>query len=299
MTMTQHTREFGFNPHMARSLRRGRTDKIGLLLNSSITYMTDYLADVMTGAALAAEPYGINLVLYTSTITSNDALSQICRAQEIDGAILIWSAGIDATIQTLTRENIPFVVLGRRVDQPGVSYIVPDNFGGAKSATRHLISMGHRRIGFLTRVEYGATNTDRLAGYCAALSDEGISIDEDFILPTRIEPDSGYHAMHLLLDRPNPPTAVLAFDDSVAMDALRAAMDRGCNVPEDIAIVGFDGLRTTMISKPGITTVSIPLNEMGAKAIELLLRLIANPDTAPEQHTVPVSLIIRASTVGE
>lgn len=298
MTMTQHTREFGFNPHVARTLRRGRTDKLGLLLNSSISFMTDHLADVMSGAALAAEPYGINLVLYTSTISSNEALGQICRAREIDGAILIWSAGIDATIQMLQHERIPFVVLGRRIDQPNVSYIVPDNFGGAKSATRHLISMGHRRIGFLTRVEYGATNTDRLAGYGAALSDEGIAIDEELILPTRIEPDSGYHATHLLLDRPNPPTAVLAFDDAVALDALRAAMDRGCNVPDDIAIVGFDGLRTTMISKPGITTVSVPLQEMGAKAIELLVRQIANPDAAPEQHTVPVSLIIRASTVG-
>lgn len=280
-------------------VRPESSDKIGLMINSSIAFISDYLADAMTGIASAAETHGLNVTLYTGMIAKPGIIHQVSRAREIGGAILFWSAGIDPAVEILLQEHIPFVVLGRRINHPAVSYFAPDNIGGTYSAIRHLIALGHRRIGFMTRAELGTTNTDRLAGFSTAMSDSGVPIDETLIVPTHIEPDSGYHAMHLLLDRPDPPTAVFAFEDSVALDAMRAAVDRGSRIPEDVAIVGFGGLRSAMTTIPSITTLAMPLKEVGAQAVELLIRLIHAPDSPPERQTVPVNLIIRASTIGE
>lgn len=294
----QTAQELGYHPSAAvRSLRRGRTDKIGLMVNNSISYMTDYIAEIVPGAAYTAEQYDKNLVFYTNAVHSEDAVRRICRSREIDGVILITSAGIEQVIDALLQERFPFVVLGRRVAQREVWHVAPDNVTGAKLLTQHLLSLGHRRIGFMARTELGTTHLDRLGGYVEALGDADIPIDEKLIVPTYIQPDSGYDAMHEILNRANPPTAVFAFHDFVAADALRYALDHGCHVPDDVAIVGFNGLKASMLTQPPLTTVEVPLQAMGALAVELLLKRINDPNAPSEQHIVPVKLLARASTV--
>ncbi len=293
--------QLGYQPNAAaRSLRRRRTDKIGLLINTSIAYMSDYVAQTIPGAASAAEARDSDLVLYTSAVGDPLAkLQRVCQSREVDGILLIWSDRTEEAIAFLqARTTIPYVVFGRRVADPTVSFVAPDNRTGAYELTRHLIELGHSKIGFTTRPALSTTNEDRLAGYKMALAEAGLPFDETYIVETAIEPQSGYLAMNALLDLSEPPTAVFAFHDYVAVDAHRAVLERGLRIPEDVAIVGFDGLRATLLTSPPITTVAYSLFEMGQRAIEILLQNIVDRHGESVQHIQPTSVLVRGSTSG-
>lgn len=293
----QKAREMGYEPSAsARNLRRGRTDKIGLLINHSLSYISEYLAEVIAGAAYCAEQNGMNITLYTSTVHHPDGLLRICRSGEIDGALLLWANPDEDMLQQLDDENMPYVLFGRRVSYPDASFVAPDNYDGAYKLTQHLIEQGHTRIGFMARTLHGLTHEDRFNGYCQALKDANIHGDPSLIVDTVIEPDSGYKAALKLLALDNPPTAIFAFYDLMAVDALRALHDKGISVPDDVAIVGYDGLFSSLITTPQITTVKQPLEDMGREAIKLLLNRIENPDMPPDRITYPVKMFVRGSS---
>jgi DNA-binding LacI/PurR family transcriptional regulator len=191
---------------------------------------------------------------------------------------------------------MPFIVFGRRSKHRNVSYIAPDNQDGAYRLTMHLIAQGHRRIGFTTRPQLGTVSEDRLAGYRQALEEAGLPVDPNLIIETVIEPCSGCRALEALLQLDDPPTALFAFYDLMAVDAAQAAQERHLRIPEDMAIAGFDGLRSSLITTPAITTVEQPLEEMGQRATEILLRHVRDGDTPAERITLPVKLIVRNST---
>ncbi|MEM6530204.1 MAG: substrate-binding domain-containing protein, partial [Chloroflexota bacterium] len=218
------------------------------------------------------------------------------RSREVDGMILLWSSEMRSMIDLLERENMPYIIIGRRSEREGTSYIAPDNFAGAKAITQHLIQLGHDRIGFMLRPALGTTNVDRFAGYRAALEEADLPLINDLVVDTAIEQRSGYHAMNTLLDLPHPPTAVFSFHDVVAVDAMVAATERGLRLPDDISITGFDGLRSSLITTPRLTTVRQPLHEIGQRTVSALLALVEDNSLPPIRELVPVQLEIREST---
>jgi len=282
----------------ARNLRRGRTDKVGLLINNPISFLSEYISEVMAGAALSAEQHGHNLVLYTTAVTNPGELKRICRARDVDGLILIFEPS-DAAISVLQQEGMPFVIFGRRINRPDVSFVATDNEDGAYQLTRHLISLGHQRIGFTTRPELGTVSEDRFAGYRRALEEAGISLESELIVETAVQPGSGRQAMEYFLELPYKPTALFAFYDLMAADAAQVAQEHGLHIPQDIAIAGFDGLRSSLISTPQITTVQQSLTEMGQQATSILLSQRENKTHPPEQIILPVKLLLRESTTGK
>ncbi len=288
--------ELDYHPSAAaRNLRRGRTDKIGLLINIPVSFISEYISEIISGSALIAEEHGHNLILYTTAVTNPNELKRICRAREVDGLVLIYEPSA-AAVAVLKTEKMPFVVFGRRCEHPDVSYIAPDNRTGAYELTMHLIEQGHRRIGFTTRPQLGTVSDDRFAGYRDALTVAGIAFEPELVIETAIGPRSGKGALERLLDLPDPPTAMFAFYDLMAIDAAEAAQERGLHIPDDIAIAGFDGLRSSMITSPRITTVQQPLPEMGRQATEILLNRIADNTQQPERRILPVQLKVRGST---
>jgi DNA-binding LacI/PurR family transcriptional regulator len=292
-------RALGYHPSAtAQSLRRQTTKKIGLVVNYPIGFIGEYLSRVMIGVALAAEREGYHIVLYTPIANPLDQLTRICRAREVDGLLLLWGDLTSENLTLMQSENIPFVVVARRVDEYEVPYVVGDNKGGALELTRHLLSLGHRRIGFTSWGRERTTNLDRLAGYQQALAEANIPIDDDLIVTITRDPENRYAAIIKLLDLPEPPTAVFAFHDYVAIQALRAATDRGLRVPEDIAIAGFDGMYSSLITSPPLTTVKHPVQEIGQQAVEILLKHIADPNLPPQQALLPTELVPRKSTIG-
>jgi len=292
----------GYQPNAtARSLRRRCTDKIGLLLffqtrDSILT--TEYCFELIRGVALTAEKYGYNLVLYTTIAHREDQLKRVCGAQEVDGFILLGAGRLSKAIALLSGETTPFVVLNRRVKRPDVSFIAPDNVAGARAAVRHLLELGHRRIGYIGRPDDPETDTDRLTGYRQALAEFDVPFDEQLVIPVSFELGSGCQAMNALLDLPTPPSAVFVFNDRLAIEALRAVNERGMQVPDDVALVGFDDIHSTQVTTPPLTTVHQPLLEMGSQAMQALLTHLTGESLAPIRLTLPVHLIVRGSTVG-
>lgn len=292
----QAARERGYAPRAAaRNLRRGRTDKIALFLNTSIDYVVDYLSATIPGAVRRAQGYGKNLLLYTLTDDDPEPLLQVCRAGEIDGVILFASHYDRGTIEELLASQFPFVVMGRAIEDERVSYVAPDNYDGAFRATRYLAQQGHRRIAFLSRPELDTAHEARSRGYRDALRAAGIEPDERLIVPTRIEAESGRAPTRALLALPQRPTAIFAFHDQVAVDAIQEVKAAGLAIPQDVAVMGFDGLRSGLMTQPTLSTVRQPLERIGERVVEIIQQRITEPDGPAVQEVVPVALELRES----
>lgn len=298
MRVIDASQALGYVPSAAaRNLRLKRTEKIGFSFSFPFQWISDYVSGLIAGAVTAAEQQGYNLTIYPSKEDQVDQLRKICRAGEVDGILLLGRQQMaNTTIPFLKNEGIPFVVVGRWVEDETLSFVKSDDPCGAFAITKHLIEMGHRRIGFTMRPSMGATSRDRFSGYKQALEEANIPLDESIIVTTMIEEGSGYEAMNALLDLPNPPTAVFAIHDLVAIECLQATTDRGMKVPDDIAIAGFDNWRSSLTSNPPITTIDPPLHEMGYQAMKSLLTQIKYPNSLPERKTLPATLIVRGST---
>jgi len=141
-----------------------------------------------------------------------------------------------------------------------------------------------------------SANQARLQGYLDALADAGIERDNDLIVATYLQPDSGVQPTENLLALSEPPTAIFAFHDLVAVDVIKVLQQQHIRVPEDISVVGFDGLRAGFMTMPQITTVAQPLQLIGQRVIEIVNRQIENPDTDVIQEVVPVELVLRGSS---
>jgi LacI family transcriptional regulator len=177
--------------------------------------------------------------------------------------------------------------------------VVIDNFKGAYDATAHLIAHGHRRIGCILGLPNAQLTIDRLAGYQSALREHGLPFDDSLLCAGDYTPPTGLAGMRRLLDLPEPPSAVFAYNDMMALGAIQAVSERGLRVPDDIAIIGFDGIALTEHTCPPLSTVEQPIAEMSRLAIDMLLDRIN--DRAPhESRTVVVEphLVCRASTLG-
>ena len=289
--------ELGYQPSFAaRSLRKGKTDKIGLFLNTSIEYVIEYLSGIIRGAVLEAESEGKNIVLYTNSADDTESLLRLCRTREIDGIILFSSHYTQATIDELLTEEFPFVVMGKRVLNERVSYVVPDYYDGSVQAIHHLVQQGHKKIAFMTRPQLGITNTERLQGYVDAMHAANLPIVDEYIVETRIVPQGGTEPTRQLLALSSPPTAICTFHDLLALDALQVIRQANLRVPQDIAVVGFDGFRSSLMTVPTLTTIQQPLKEIGQRVTEILLQLINDPHAKPIQETVEVELVTRGSS---
>ncbi|MEL6308763.1 MAG: LacI family DNA-binding transcriptional regulator [Chloroflexota bacterium] len=293
----QTAQDMGYQPSAAaRSLRRGRTDKIGLFLNTSIEYVVDYLSGMIPGAVMTAQSLEMNLLIHTITDNDPQHLLKVCRAGEIDGVVLFSTHYDERTIEALIADKFPFVVMGRAISDPRVSYVVPDYYAGSYEGTQYLIELGHTRIAFTTRPELTTANEARLQGYLDALTDAGIAHDDDLIAPTYLIEDSGTRATETFLRLQQPPTAIFAFHDLVAVNVINTLHKQGVRIPEDISVMGFDGLRAGFMTMPHMTTVAQPLADIGERVIKRVHERIENPDAEATQDTLPVELIIRGST---
>ena len=292
----QTVAEMDYQPSAAaRQLSLGRTEKIGLFLNTSIEYTIEYLIGIIPGAVRQASSVGKTLVLHTTPEHAPEALLRACRSGEFDGVIL-FSSRFDDIVEQLIKDDYPFVVMGRAFADPRVSYVVSDDYDGAYQATQHLIRLGHRRIAFLTRPELGIVSQTRLHAYLDALADANIEADTNLIVETQIIPESGVEPTRRLLALSDRPTAIYAFHDMVAVDVLRVLQEQGLRVPADISVIGFDGLRITQMTTPRLTTVQQPFERIGQRVVEIVAAQIEDRKSAPVREMLPVELVVREST---
>ena len=202
-------------------------------------------------------------------------------------------------VQAAADSAIPVVMVDHVVPGLDLPAVIADNLAGAHEMTSYVLEMGHRRIGFIRGPSKYWTLSERLAGFMLALRQAGATLEPN-LMPPRIShsDEKGYGEMQLLLDLPEPPTAVVAVSDKAAVGAYRAAQERGLSIPSDISIVGFDDIEVARALNPPLTTVHIPGEEMGRVSFERLRHLIeGEPATLDRQikWTIPTSLVLRKS----
>lgn len=224
-------------------------------------------------------------------------LGQLRTRAETAGAILILPPEDTAELAALRRHGFPFVIIDPRTAAPdGTVVVSAAHHQGARLLTAHLIEAGHRRIGVLAGPEEWVVSRERLAGHTAALASARILQDAALVLSEPPTMDAGRRGALALLSHPSAPTALVCFNDKVAIGAMRAAEDLGRAVPEDVSIVGFDDSDLARAATPELTTVSQPLAEMGRLGVAQLLRLINRERIDALQVELATRLIVRRSS---
>lgn len=293
-------RELGYVPSAAaRDLRRRKTDRIGFLYGFASVDIGEYASRLINGAVSAAEKAGYNVLLYPVTGDRLEKLNRICKNREVDGLLLMGGEHLAEAISLLQQEQIPFVVLNRQFEQHDVSFVAADYGQGTLDAIRHLVQLGHERIGFIGQAVLESLHLDRVASYTKGLEEAAIEIDDGLIRSASMEFGDGYRIMKEMLAAAKPPTAVLGIHDQLALECLQAATDIGLRVPEDVAVVGSDNLRESQVCVPPLTTIHPPLAEIGRQAMEGLLRQLTKDRDAHTRMVLPVNLVVRASTMSE
>jgi len=208
----------------------------------------------------------------------------------------------DEMLKNIARQGIPAVTIGRPVKIGQTDSVTADHWQGAFDVVTHLVSLGHKRIGFIGIAPEDRHSLRRYEGYAAALKQAGIPITDAYIVgppnaPAFATQEDGFDGMVRLARLKRPPTAVFARNDFAAIGALRAAHTLGLGVPQDIAIVGFDNIPLAAFTTPPLTTVEQPIAEQGAAAARLLLdRIEGRYAGAAKKVTMPCKLVVREST---
>ena len=285
--------EIGFQPNQAaRALAGHRSHQIALICDNPNPW---YVYEVQAGVRercgrdnvrMIAQPYD-----RAAPALLDDIVALIDQAHP-DGLVLAPPACDDrAVIDELERRRIPFVRLqpGARID--GVPATAIDNEQAAFDMTRHLVGLGHTRIGFVVGERSYAASGQRLAGHLRALADAGIAVDLDQICQGAFDFASGKAAADRLLDLVPPPTAIFAASDDMAAGVLAAAHRRGIAVPAALSVAGFDDAPLAEIVWPPLTTVHQPLRALAAAAADLLL-----DPAGPRDRRLDHRLVLREST---
>ena len=290
----QAVTELHFEPsRAARTLTTGRSGTVALVL-PDIT--NPFFPSIARGVEDAASAAGYAVVLCN---TDNDPKQEaryiaMLREQRVDGVVLAACAPTNRDYWVQFAERVPLVLTDRRLADFVDDSIGVDNVAGGRLATRHLLGLGHRRIGLIGGPPDLSTSADRRLGYEEALREAGIDLDPGLVRPGDFRYAAGYLRMRELLDQ--NVTAVFAANDMMAVGAMRAVEDAGGRVPEDVAVVGFDDIPMASMVKPRLTTVAQPTYQMGVMAVgKLLRRLKGGPPEDPRQVVLELALVVRDS----
>ncbi|HXH97054.1 MAG TPA: LacI family DNA-binding transcriptional regulator, partial [Gaiellaceae bacterium] len=259
----------------ARALSRGRTGLVGVTLPKIQSSYFAVLADAIVDALYE---HDLRAVLCpTRHERDREAgLLELLMHGMTEGAVLILPSESEAELVALQERGYPFVVLDPKTPiAPGIPCVSAANTAGAGAATAHLLGLGHRRIGAITGPSGWCATEERLAGYRTALVGAGVRPDPLLVVESDFEVAGGRAATSRLLSLAEPPTALLAFNDNLAVGAFHCARERGFELPRDLSVVGFDDAEHAPLVTPALTTVRQPLGEMARLAVGLLTRLLA------------------------
>lgn len=294
----QAARELDYYPTAAaRSLASGKTHRIGLVLGVGQERLAAdaFLPTFLQGVTASVHQRGYLLVLQLAEdVPSHEAYARLIREQQVDGLILSGPRLDDPLLPQLQEERFPLILHGRLsgFDIPQVDV---DNHAGGFQATSHLISLGHRRIAFISNAPLSYSGAqERFRGYNDALVDHNLPLDGSLVRTAAFLPETGREAMEELLNLPERPTAVFVASDVVALGAMGAIRAAGLRIPDDIAVVGFDDIFLAAHSTPPLTTVRVPAYGLGWTSADVLISLIEDEDEV-SSILLETELVIRES----
>ncbi len=301
-TVEKAIERLGYVPNRAaRSLVTRRSDSIALVITepASRLFSDPFFPRLVRGVSAALSVRDLQLVLLMPDDEVDEQRTvRYLTAGHVDGVILVSLHGDDPLPDQLANRRIPSVVLGRPPRGVDVDYVDADNRDGARRATSHLVASGRRQVATISGPHDMVAGIDRLAGYRDALTDAGIAIDDGLIAEGDFTQAGGEAAMERLLrDRPDLD-AVFCASDLMAVAALGVLQAAGRHVPGDVAVVGYDDSPIATTTRPTLSSVRQPIEEMGREMVHLLSESIEQTGRVPRRIVLTTELIARASSAG-
>lgn len=289
-------RDLGYLPNrLAQGMVTQRTRTIGLMVADIANPFYPELARGVQDVARAAD---YNTVLCNTDDIADEAMYifRSLAAQGVDGIIAFSYKATDEMLRTFADQFRPIVLINRDFRHPHVSTVMVDNIRGAATAVEQFVHQGHRTIGMLTNFNPSANASRRQIGFQQALAAAGIVPEPSWIGGGEPTLEGGYAAARQLLGDHPDMTAVFCHNDLMAVGAIRALHELGLRVPQDVALIGFDGVQMASMVTPALSTVHVDKYEIGRKATERILHMLDSPEKKFRPIEISTSLILREST---
>ncbi len=291
------------NP-VGRGLKSNRTNQIGVIVPS---FSQVYFPAILQGIHEAAMRFGYNVSVFETNgnVENEKKYVGLIKNSWMDGIILASYANIENKSEReyiwslsdvgTSKKKIPVVSL-ENILGPSIDAVIVDNQKAAETAMGHLLSLGHTQILHIAAPQKFTIGKLRMEGYRNALKEADIHFDPDKVCEGDFSPISGFNCMKFLLERKASFTAVFAANDQMAIGAMRALLDKGVRIPEDVAIIGLDNNFPSTLVVPSLSSVNFPKFDMGSKAVELLSQRILEPVEKRSVVVLDTELVVRKST---
>ncbi len=281
----------------AASMRSKRSRTVGLI-TTDIT--NPFFAELTIGMAahLEAKQYAVFMSNTSEELGKQRRLLATMQEYGVDGILLCPVNDTHrADIEQLQQAHFPLVLVTRYLLDLDVDYVGIDNVYGARQAVDHLIEQGHSRIAFVGGADTSSARRDRLQGYTEGLQAQWLEPDPRMIYQAPISRDGGYVAIGQLLQQPDPPTAVLCYNDIVAFGVMAGLNAQGIDIGTEFGVIGFDDVAEARLQQPPLTTLTVPTHEIGRQAAQCLLERVEQP-TAPSRRLIlSPDLVVRTSSL--
>ena len=283
------------NP-IARSLSTRHTDTIGVILPELVD---EFFSDLIRGMDVEATKSNKYLIVTGSHSKKNiaETLLEFMTSGRVDGVILMAPLLHREIGELLSFAKCPVVMINSCLDDEKVISFNVNNVQGAEAITRHLIGHGYEHIGMILGPKFNYDAEQRFAGFKKAIESEGLSFENSLLIPGNFTTKSGFEAFYKLLRQSPKPQAIFAANDMMAIGAYEAARKMGVRIPEDVAIAGFDDIFISRFLKPRLTTVHVPIVELGQKAMKYLLKMIEQEidPKKPYREDIETEIVIGGS----
>lgn len=292
--------ELGYEPNItARQLQKRRTDTLALIFPTSDPRFSDpFFSEFLAGVGNEAGRQGFDLLASTQAPGAEEeaAYLRIVRSRRVDGFVIVRTRRSDPRILTLLEHDYPFAVFGRMERGHDFPLVDVDGASGIRLVVDHLVQLGHTRLACIAAPSNLMLAHYRLKGFTEALAAHGLTVESERIIEGDLSQRSGREAGKALLEMSQPPTAIVACNDLMALGATAAAQALGLVVGQEVSITGFDDIPLAEHAHPPLTTVRQPIYGIGVRVCQMLVTVIRGETLAERQVILQPSLVVRQSS---
>lgn len=289
--------KYQYQPNVfARGIQSNKSNCIGLIIPRELDYIltNSFYAEIIRGILEELNIRGYYL-LFCNTEKQEDIVSMY-RQRRVDGFIMIRLGIYDKDIIAVLKSiEAPFVATTTVQGEDSMIHVDIDNYNSACMAVEHLVSLGHRQISMIAASNSLVNSKQRLQAFKDTLAEHQLTFEERFVTEDDTSMQGGYNAMKRILSYDDSPTAVFVGGDIMALGAMKAIREAGRKIPDDISIIGFDGIPESEYTEPPLTTIRQPIFEKGQRAALTLINLLEGKDDV-QSVTMDVELVVRGST---
>lgn len=289
-------RELDYRPNMlGRNLRSNSTKLLGVFVPDIIN---PYFAELLTGVEDAALESGFRTMFFNTSDSPEKELELVYAALEyhVDGFLIASVTSASKILNVLSEEGKPYVMIQRRADKFSGSYIGTDDAKGSYLSVEHLVQLGHERIAYIAGDHNTYSGEKRKNEFFRAMEYFNLTVPDSYVVDSGNRIDDAYNASLGLLEQETIPTAIVCYNDMLAIGAITAVLAKGLRIPEDISIIGCDDIWMSAQMCPPLTTVCASIWDLGYSATNMLVNHLKNPDAQKKEIITDVKLIVRKST---